>query len=92
MKTGITILVVMVFSITVLLIMAYVLKSREKYDSSDPYPPGSYQDSCYDIGMVPGTNTLYADCDDYWGYPTSSQLNVTPDCTYIQNIGGTLTC
>ena len=31
MKTGITILVVMFVSITILLIIAYTLKSREKY-------------------------------------------------------------
>ena len=91
MKTGITILVVMFVSITILLIMVHTLKSGEKYtDLSE------IRDECVDISESENENTLTATCAGQIGryfFSTESSLSIPCPTGYIvKNNNGVLIC
>lgn len=84
MKTEITILVVMFVSITILLIIAYTLKSGEKYTD---LPPREYQESCHNMSVT--GNTLSGMClaDRKTTVPASINIPCTNGFTIINDMG-----
>ena len=91
MKTGITILVVMFVSITILLIMVHTLKSGEKYtDLSE------ISGECVYISENKNENTLTATCGGQTGtyfFSKKSSLSIPcPNGYIVKNNNGVLIC
>ena len=96
MKTGITILVVMFVSITILLIIAYTIKHREKYTDLPPLPSGNWKNSCDNNFNTDQWGNFYILCEtgnnppgpplgNYYPFPHCNSNN-------YENIDGNLTC
>ena len=82
----------MFVSITILLIIAYTLKSREKYTE---LPPGPWKNTCENNFNTDQWGNLYIMCEVGTNPPTSIAAYfypTNPPCNNYENIGGNLIC